>query len=365
MLVKIKRQYRLAKLLYNFIFKEELKSPTKVPVLKRLYLLSKGFHSHVADLYNLKDFSLDDYFSDWAKAKMSMMYDSRNIRAGYQYGLNNKLFSTALLGQYLRTPKIYAIIEHGLILSLHPEAENILATPTWVDRCYSAGGKLVFKPSAEGRGRGIFILSSHDGNLYINDVIVTEDEVNSRIKTLNEYLILEFLYQDEYTASLYPNSVNTIRIITIIEPDSHRPYMPMAVQRIGRDSSQPVDNWNRGGLCAQIHLETGTLGSAATREGKDRHIAWYDRHPDTNAPIKGLTVPDWNQVKETILDTASHLSYYKYLSWDVVKLDEGIAVIEADTISGIETLQVHKPMLSDERVKKFLEHLGYVKKTER
>jgi len=361
MLSYLKKQYRLARLAWKFIVVEEMKSPTPVNFFKRISLLSKGYHGQVAEIYNLKDYSIDDYFSDWSKAKMSMLYDGRNIRGGYQYGLNNKIFSTALLGQYLRVPQVYAIIEHGNVLPLHSDSSDMFNSG-WSDACRKAGGKLVFKPSSEGRGRGVFILKYLEGTMLLDESPITEKQLNEKIFSLNEYIIVEFLEQGKYSEKLAPKSTNTIRMVTIIDPDTNKPHLATAVQRIGRDVSYPVDNWNRGGLCAEVNIKTGRLSSAATRETHQRLLAWYDIHPDTGSQIEGTKVPDWEQVKKEILETASRMAYYKFMSWDVVALDKGIAVIEADTVSGIETLQVHKPLLLDKKVRHCLENLEQVRK---
>lgn len=44
-----------------------------------------------------------------------------------------------------------------------------------------------------------------------------------------------------------------------------------------------------------------------------------------------------------------------YVEWDVVPTDEegGFAVLEANSYSGMKALQVHRPLLDDERVKRF------------
>jgi len=338
-----------------------MKSTTPVPLFKRLSLLRRGYHGNVYDLYNLQDYPLEEYFSDWEKAKMSMMYDGRNVRGGYQYGLNNKIFSTAILGQYLRVPKVYAVIEHGRTLFLNDEMKKMFAG-SWLDVCNLVGGKLVFKPVAEGCARGIFFMSSSSGKLMVNGVPQTASEVEKKISSLDEYILVEYLHQSQYAAALFPEVTNTIRMVTLIEPDTNRPYLAIAVQRIGRKSSYPVDNRSRGGLCAEIDLATGVLGRAGSQETDQRRLVWHDVHPDTGAQIKGVRVPRWQEIKGAIIKAASCMSYYKFLSWDVVTMDDGIAVIEADTVSGLPALQMHRPLLRDEKVRRCLEHLGCVGK---
>lgn len=361
MVSRVKHRYRIMRLMWRLLVHDELGHPSPLTALQRLSCLRKGFLSRSVALYDSVAMGRGEYFSDWAKARMSMMYDHRNVRGGYQYGLNNKLFSTAILGHSVRVPSIYGIIEHGRVVPLG-EAGRALLRGCWQEICDRAGGCIVFKPTAEGRGNGVFVLAENDGRLAIDGMEVSEDSIKQRISALNEYLLVEFLQQGEYAAGLYPLTTNTIRIITLVDPDNGEIYLPVAVQRIGCRESIPVDNWNRGGICAEIDRESGILGPAAGRRGPMRQLVWQDAHPDTGAAIRGSQVPNWAAIKQKILQAASEIAYFKWLSWDVVVLDDGIAVIEADTVSGIETLQVHRPLLRDARVRRFLEHHGYVKR---
>ena len=360
MFTEIKQYYRTARLAWRFVTRDEMKSSLQIPFRKRVAMLRKGYLSQAAEIYNLTDYKLDDYFSDWAKARMSMMYDMRNPRGGYQYGLNNKIFSTAILGQHFRVPELYAVIEHGCIIPLHPNASEIFAC-SWIDACRASGGKLVFKPSAGGRGAGVFIISEHNGELRLDGVPVSNEAIQNKIKSLDEYIVVEFLKQGEYANSLYPETTNTIRVVTLIDPETNTPYLPIAVQRIGRNISRPVDNWNRSGLCAEIDFQTGKLSRAAAWEKPQNQLLWYDVHPDTGSPIRDVQVPGWEKIKQKILNAASRMAYFKYLSWDVVTMDDGMALIEADTVAGIQTLQVHRPLLADKRIKEFLQYHGYVR----
>ena len=73
-------------------------------------------------------------------------------------------------------------------------------------------------------------------------------------------------------------------------------------------------------------------------------------------------VPHWDEIRRALIDAATHMAYFKFLSWDMVVMDEGMSIIEADTVSGIQLLQIHRPLLADERIKRFLVHHGIVKR---
>jgi len=50
---------------------------------------------------------------------------------------------------------------------------------------------------------------------------------------------------------------------------------------------------------------------------------------------------------------ANKLPYLDYIGWDIVPFEEYIIVIEANNHSDVNLLQVHKPLLKNEKIKSF------------
>ena len=100
----------------------------------------------------------------------------------------------------------------------------------------------------------------------------------------------------------------------------------MNFHRFGTDQSKPVDNCSSGGLFSHIDLGTGRL-SAAVRETEPGKF--FENHPDTNAPIEGVTVPHWEDVKRKLLHVHRCFPFYTFLAWDIVIAETGeILVLE-------------------------------------
>jgi D-alanine-D-alanine ligase-like ATP-grasp enzyme len=61
-----------------------------------------------------------------------------------------------------------------------------------------------------------------------------------------------------------------------------------------------------------------------------------------------------------LLEITDNLSYIPYAGWDVIVTDnEGsFKLIEANSHSGVKSLQVHEPLLVDNRVREFYETYG-------
>jgi len=113
-----------------------------------------------------------------------------------------------------------------------------------------------------------------------------------------------------------------------------------------------VDNWTKGGLGAEVDLETGELGEAVTfpRSGK---LTWYKNHPSSGSKIEGIVVPHWSHVQSEILDVARSLPFLPYIGWDIVVTENGFKIIEGNNNSDVNLLQVHRPLLLDPRIADF------------
>jgi hypothetical protein len=194
----------------------------------------------------------------------------------------------------------------------------------------------------------------------VNGEKQTAAEFKSMVRDLDDYLVSEAVEQADYAQGLFPHSVNTLRILTMYDEEADEPYIPIVAHRIGTERSAPVDNFSSGGLAAEVDRETGELSAAAHYPYSGR-LDWHDTHPDTSAQIEGIEVPHWSTVKDRVLDLAAAFSHTPYIGWDIVVTDEGeFTVIEANNCTDMDILQVHRPLLLDQRARRFYERHGVV-----
>ena len=143
--------------------------------------------------------------------------------------------------------------------------------------------------------------------------------------------------QHAYSDAIYDKTVNTIRLITLRDIETHQFKIFFAVQRIGTVATIPVDNGSRGGLVSKIDLETGTLSEASCLH----NLTVYKVHPDSQAPIVGAKIPNWDGLKEEILELANKMPYMHFIAWDILITDSGeMCIIEANTSSGVNIIQL-------------------------
>lgn len=298
----------------------------KVSIFKRIYYaINGGFMPDQVVLYNLNKKNKKEYLSefDW--------YKSRYINGKYGKLLDNKIVCSDLLKSYVKIPTIFFIKKDKSIVTydgVNASVEDVLKRIEKTD--------LYIKPISAGKGNGVNRFSYADKKYYIDLKPVTKEELISFINNRNNWFISECINQASFLNKIYDKTSNTIRIISIRDKNTGKCKIINAVQRIGTHETIPVDNGSRGGLVASIDVNTGELSSAKSIQ----KICDYEVHPDSGNPIKGVKIENWTKVKKEIVSLMEKLPYINFIAWDVLLIKDGIAIIEANSSSGINIVQM-------------------------
>lgn len=177
---------------------------------------------------------------------------------------------------------------------------------------------IVVKPDQGSYGRDIRTLT------YTND-----EEMSAFFDSLTEPSICEeFIVQHDILNQLNPGSVNTVRILTLRKDDSVE--VISASLRIGNNKERIVDNMRKGGIGAQVDVETGII----ITYGYDYDGNKFISHPTTGCNILGLQLPNWDKVIELVKTAHSELPQCELLGWDIAMTQKGADIIEANTAPG-------------------------------
>lgn len=299
----------------------------KTPFLKKIYYnINGGFMADQIALYNLNRHNKKEYLSefDW--------YKSRIINEPYNFILNNKVVCTQLLQQYIKTPTIFVMKNKGVISSF----DNVTYSYEDIYKLLKTQEKLFIKPINAGKGKGVHFLCYQEDKIYIDNKKVTEEDFFKLLRFNDNWFISEAIEQSDYLNELYDKTTNTIRFITLRDSKTNKMKVFFAVQRIGTSKTIPVDNGSKGALVAKIDLETGVLSEAKSLHSKEVH----EIHPDSKKPIKGVKIPNWKEIKEEMLELANKFPYLKFVAWDILLTNNGICIIEANTSSGVNIIQL-------------------------
>lgn len=309
--------------------------------------------------YNMSGFLSDAYYYYDSPLKRKGLYLT-DVQQSLAWGinpidkrdiLNDKIAFDQHFSQYIPTPQTLATVKQGQIAPVNNHISNLDDLHTYL----IDNGAVVMKAQSGAGGYGILVIKYKDKCFYLNDKIIEFTHIKDLIAELDNYFISEYLIQSDFSKELFPKTVNTIRILTMIDPKTKEPFIPVAVQRVGTEHSIPTDNWQQGAMSVKVNLDTGALENAIyfPQDGKAQSKS---HHPDTGQPLTGKVIPNWPTIKEVILKAASENDFLHYIGWDVVVTEDGIKVLEANNGSGVIIYQVHEPLLKDERVRAFYKY---------
>lgn len=326
-----------------------------VPLTRRLWLYRHRFTSSRDAMYDLSAESVDDYVSDLQNAR------AKGLNRPNAGGLKNTVFFHMLISRDYPdlAPAVHAVVTRDGRVAPVPGGE-IDDLGDLVELARSE--RVVVKPIKHSGGTGVHILGADGDQLLFDGEPVTEAALADRLASLRPSVVEEYVEQAAYAREIYPDAANTIRVMTMVDPDTLDPFVAAAAHRFGGADSGFVDNWHSGGISAGIDMETGRLGRAVVSEFAESG-GWTDSHPDTGAEITGTTIPSWTRIRERLLDVArEYRGLWPYVGWDLVVTDDdgGFVLLEGNDWPGVDVVQPHKPLLSDDRVHRFYEHHGVV-----
>lgn len=333
--------------------REDIKCKTRLGVVNSLRAWRHGFLRFRYKLYGL-DQGGDpaQYLSDFTCAM-----NQGKINGRFSELINNK-YAFGLLMNYLGmpTPEIKGLILKGVFYSLG--AGRTDKASDFLLAAIAPGEKIVLKPIWGWHGFGFICLAREGEGYRVNGESVPAPLVAGLIDKLNDCIVTAFVNQGEFSRTLYPQTPNTVRMVTLWDAEKSKAFVARAVMRIGTSRSFPVDNFKagQGGLSAMIDPGTGELGPGAMADAFGKPV-WHRHHPESHAPIQGIVVPSWEDLRASILDYAGRFAFIPYIGWDIILTDGGFSILEANPASGMPVLQVHGPFLADARVKRFFQNL--------
>ena len=150
-----------------------------------------------------------------------------------------------------------------------------------------------------------------------------------------QLLIEEPIRQHPDMCKLCPDSVNTVRIVTLVTEQGAQ--MVYALVRMGM-GGVCVDNVSSGGMYAPVN-EQGQLYRPAFC---DKTGKYYDRHPVTGTDIVGFQIPLFDQALALCRTASKRVeAHLKYIGWDVDDTLDTTMVINACK----KAFKVAKPLI--------------------
>lgn len=183
---------------------------------------------------------------------------------------------------------------------LYDDGMRLLRKEEAVERCRNSE-RFIIKPSVgSGRGNGIRFLNG--GELTEQDVLGLFAQYGKN------FIIQEKLRQHAAISRIYPNSLNTLRIVTFLY--GGEVHILSSVIRIGAGGSE-IDNVSKGGFACKVHPDGRLDRLAVNRKGQ-----WVEQHPD-GTRFETVTVPNYERIIDTVKGVAARIGHFRIIGWDI------------------------------------------------
>ena len=320
----------------------------RVPILTKWKYNLLGFSNKEIIYYNFPENDYHEYISTAERIKLE------DLNGRFAYILGEKVMLERIWGDFIHVPKTYSLISRGYFLDLFDQSSEVDIISLLKEK-----GRLLTKPTRSGGGgHGVASLSYENGKYFIDKKEYSKDEFVKELRSYYDYIISDWIYPHKYAKKVFPETTNTMRIVTVMNHTTNKAEVLMAVHRFGTTASFPVDNGCSGGICCFVDLENGTLGY-----GHDMiHVGEkYTVHPETGEKLEGLQIPNWDNVKTRMTHVHNCFPYFEFLAWDVVIAEDGeVYIIEINRGMDVHWLQVDKP-LRNEKLGKYMKEKGLLK----
>lgn len=137
-------------------------------------------------------------------------------------------------------------------------------------------------------------------------------------------VIEEVVKQHPKMATLHPESVNCVRMQTIVVDGV--PHLVYAACKAGNNGCF-VDNLGTGGFNIPVDKETGKLTAKGRRE-HERDL--FTVHPRTGVVFEGFEIPMFKEAVELCFKAAMDTPDVRFVGWDCYIGENGPGIIEAN-----------------------------------
>lgn len=181
------------------------------------------------------------------------------------------------------------------------------------------------------------------------------NELYNRLMENKQYLIEDAIVQHSKMNELYSGSVNTLRMVTLVDNDNV-PHFMYALIRMGQKGAK-VDNISSGGMYAPVN-EKGIITHAAFC---DKEGICHDVHPTSGTKLIGFEIPYFAEAVELVKKAALVVPGMRYVGWDIAITEKGPILVEGNNFPSYDMVQNYRHRDGDEGIKAKFEEVMKIK----
>lgn len=199
-------------------------------------------------------------------------------------------------------------------------------------------------------GNGVFQLHIQQGKVFINGNLSAREELEKRFSQ-GRYIAQTVIKQHSLMDQLHPQSINSMRLITVRSLKDRTIHVFPSILRIGTGNSI-VDNTSQGGLAVGVDLQTGRLKQYGFY--KPQFGLKVDIHPDSHIRFDQFVIPHFKEAVSQAVYFHSMLPGLHSVGWDIAIGDNGPIFIE-----GNDNWEINGPQICNGGLMKEFKNLFY------
>lgn len=321
-------------------------------VSDKFWCLQHGFTMEYFNLYGHENLR-----ANYKKYLSSRQYNKLHpINGMFSLWIDDKLTIKHVFSKFDEfLPRYYFDIEDGKALKLADCPDSVKQDGfEGVLELIRQEKKIALKQLLGAFGIGFYRLEYIDGEYYITGEKASAEEIKTLLKSLNYYLVTEYITNHETIYNIWPGATNTLRIL--IGTVDQEPILMRSFMRFGNASSHGVDNAHSGGLEAVIDEETGRVLFAVALDAKGCATK-ITEHPDSGASFD-FQIPRWDQVVNKCKEICRAFPELRYWGFDIAITQNGFKILEINSLSGLMAAQLKEPLLEDPKTRRVFESFG-------
>lgn len=322
-------------------------------IFDALQAVFSGLTPDARQLYDFSRYKRRDFLTDY-----DLLVKSALLNEGPAELLDDRVVFYDYMSPYVRMPRLFGYIRQGKIYpgplsGFSPECQTEVFH--FFKGLLRRESTVVIKPARAGqRGNFFWITWVADTGFTLDGLPVTDHEIRKKVEKLEAYMISEPVGQADYARDIFPYAVNSVQVLTMIDPQNNEPFAAGAGHCFGTKASSPTDSPERGACWAGVDLARGIMTKGFVV--LDGELMEISQHPDTKKPFQSVAIPFFAEMVFELLKQHRRINYFKLISWTVVMRNDGFVLLSADSTPDLRAYQVVKPLLQDSRVFKFFHH---------
>lgn len=312
-----------------------------------------GFSAEFASVLHLNESNFENYLSEYNFNKLWPFNNWSRIWVNDKLTLRYTLSDSRFV-RYL--PKYYYYTgTNGLrVLADNPNPDPSESAFLQVLRQVR---EFACKPSNASCAAGFFKLQYKDERYYMNETALGAAAITECLRNHPNYVFTEYLHPSK-SWEAYSPLIHTIRIMVLNEhgndPRIIGNYIRVPYDDVGAANYILHDGTNNDkyNLYVSIDMDTGLYGNGAAVYMNG--TAPMTHHPDTGAALSGK-LACFEELRQVSLDISRWYNNLTFIGFDFGITDQGIKLMEINTLPAVMVSQIHDPLYLDPFCKRYFE----------